>query len=90
MTGALLAAILPAEMRELQLKPLFIFQIDVAKPSVIGRTPSIDRRGGGIAGGTFEGERLRGKILSCGGVLRDELREMRLPLQPDCYRRRPR
>lgn len=61
-----LAAELPKEMQSLQLKPLFIFRINVNKPSVIGQTPSIDRRVGEITGGTFEGERLRGKVLSGG------------------------
>jgi hypothetical protein len=61
-----LAAELPKDMQSLQLKPLFIFRINVNKPSVIGQTPSIDRRVGEITGGTFEGERLRGKVLSGG------------------------
>ena len=61
-----LAAELPKEMQSLQLRPLFIFRIAVNRPSVIGQTPSIDRRVGEITGGTFEGERLRGKILSGG------------------------
>lgn len=61
-----LAAELPKEMQSLQFRPLFIFRINVNKPSVIGQTPSIDRRVGEITGGTFEGERLRGKILSGG------------------------
>lgn len=61
-----LAADLPKEMQSLQLRPLFIFRINVNKPSVIGQTPSIDRRVGEITGGVFEGERLRGKILSGG------------------------
>ena len=56
-----LAAELPKEMQSLQFRPLFIFRIAVNKPSVIGQTPSIDRRVGEITGGTFEGERLRGK-----------------------------
>jgi len=62
-----LAAELPKEMQSLQLRALFIFRIAVNKSSVIGQTPSIDRRVGEITGGTFEGERLRGKILSGGG-----------------------
>jgi Protein of unknown function (DUF3237) len=61
-----LAAILPAEMTTLQLQPLFIFQIEVKPPSIIGATPGHDRRIGEIAGGRFEGEKLRGKILSGG------------------------
>ena len=61
-----LAAELPREMISLQFRPLFIFRINVAKPSIIGQTPSIDRRVGEIIGGMFEGDRLRGKILSGG------------------------
>jgi len=61
-----LAAILPQEMTTLQLQPLFIFQITVAPPSVIGATPGYDRRIGEITGGRFEGEQLRGKILTGG------------------------
>ena len=61
-----LAAIMPAEMTTLQLQPLFISQIEVKPPSIIGATPGHDRRIGEIAGGRFEGEKLRGKILSGG------------------------
>jgi Protein of unknown function (DUF3237) len=61
-----LAAIMPAETTTLQLQPLFIFQIEVKPPSIIGATPGHDRRIGEIAGGRFEGEKLRGKILSGG------------------------
>src|SRR6266852_3283100 len=61
-----LMALLPREMTELRHQPLFIFQIEVKPPSVIGATPGYDRRIGEIAGGRFEGERLRGKILSGG------------------------
>ena len=61
-----LSAILPLEMKTLQVEPLFIFQIDVKPPSIIGQTPGYDRRIGEIAGGTFEGEKLRGRILTGG------------------------
>src|SRR4026209_1920437 len=61
-----LSSILPREMTALELQPLFIFQIDVRPPSIIGATPGYDRRIGEIAGGRFEGEKLRGKILSGG------------------------
>ena len=61
-----LAAILPAEMTTIRLQPIFIFQIEVKPPSIIGATPGHDRRIGEISGGRFEGERLRGKILSGG------------------------
>jgi hypothetical protein len=61
-----LSALLPAEMTTLRLEPLFIFQIEVKPPSIIGATPGHDRRVGEIVGGRFEGKRLRGKILSGG------------------------
>jgi hypothetical protein len=61
-----LTAALPKELNDLRYQPLFIFQIEVKPPSVIGATPGHDRRIGEIAGGRFEGERLRGKILSGG------------------------
>src|SRR5437773_6159877 len=61
-----LAALLPPEMTSIRCEPLFIFQIDVKPPSIIGATPGYDRRIGEISGGRFEGERLRGKILSGG------------------------
>jgi hypothetical protein len=63
---ASLADMLPREMTELKTRPLFIFQLVVQKPSIIGKTPLTDRRVGEITGGTFEGDKLRGKILSGG------------------------
>ena len=61
-----LAALLPNELSTLRYQPLFIFQIEVKPPSIVGATPGHDRRIGEIAGGRFEGERLKGKILSGG------------------------
>jgi hypothetical protein len=61
-----LSALLPRELTEVRYKPLFVFQIEVKPPSIVGATPGHDRRIGEIAGGRFEGERLRGKILSGG------------------------
>ena len=46
-----LAAILPREMTELRLRPLFLFELAVKPASVIGKTPGIDRRVGEITGG---------------------------------------
>jgi hypothetical protein len=57
---------MPREMMQLHTRPLFAFQVDVAKPSIVGMTPGHDRRVGVITGGSFEGERLRGKILPGG------------------------
>jgi hypothetical protein len=61
-----LRTLLPREMTALSLQPLLIFQIEVKPPMIIGATPGYDRRIGEIAGGRFEGEKLRGKILSGG------------------------
>ena len=61
-----LTTLVPAEMTTLRCQPLFIFQIDVKPPTVIGATPGYDRRIGEITGGRFEGPRLRGTILSGG------------------------
>ena len=61
-----LSSILPPELMAVRYKPLFIFQIEVKPPSIVGATPGHDRRIGEIAGGRFEGEALRGKILSGG------------------------
>ncbi len=66
MSNPPLAAMLPKEMTDFRFRPLFIFVIDVAKPSIIGKTPGVDRRVGEITGGHFEGDRLKGKILSGG------------------------
>jgi hypothetical protein len=66
MTTTPIAATMPAEMKDLNWKPLMAFQIDVAAPSVVGMTPGYDRRIGEITGGTFEGERLRGKFRTGG------------------------
>src|SRR5438046_8083394 len=61
-----LTAMLPSEMRLLRHQPLFIFHIEVKPPSIIGAAPGYDRRIGEIAGGTFEGERLKGKFRTGG------------------------
>src|SRR5262245_58492733 len=61
-----LTALLPPEITAMRYQPLFVFQIEVKPPSVIGATPGHDRRIGEIAGGRFEGERLHGRILSGG------------------------
>ena len=66
MNTSSLAVLLPREIATMRSQPLFIFQIEVKPPSIIGATPGHDRRIGEIAGGRFEGEKLRGKILSGG------------------------
>src|SRR5262245_31310604 len=66
MSTSSLSEILPREMTTMRYQPLFVFQIEVKPPSIVGATPGHDRRIGEISGGRFEGERLRGKILSGG------------------------
>ena len=61
-----LSEILPAEMRELRVRPLFILLLAVQPASNVGNTPGVDRRVGIITGGRFEGERLRGTVLPGG------------------------
>jgi len=61
-----LAALLPRELTQLRHQPLFAFTLDINPPRVIGATPGHDRRIGEITGGRFEGEKLRGRILSGG------------------------
>lgn len=66
MTPRPLAEIVPPEMKEIRTRPLFALLLDVQPATMIGKTPGVDRRVGVITGGRFEGERLRGTILSGG------------------------
>ena len=61
-----LSEILPKEMTELRVRPLFIMLLDVQPAINVGNTPGVDRRVGVITGGRFEGERLRGTLLPGG------------------------
>ena len=61
-----LSEILPKEMTELRVRPIFTLLLDVAPPINVGKTPGVDRRVGVITGGRFEGERLRGTLLPGG------------------------
>jgi hypothetical protein len=66
-TGAhSLSEILPKEMAELRVRPLFILLLSVQPAINVGNTPGVDRRVGVITGGRFEGERLRGTLLPGG------------------------
>ena len=62
-----LSEILPKEMNELRVKPLFTLLLAVAPPIVVGNTPGVDRRVGVITGGRFQGERLSGELFPGGG-----------------------
>ena len=61
-----LTEILPKEMTELRVRPLFILLLEVQPAINVGKTPGVDRRVGVITGGRFEGERLRGTLLPGG------------------------
>lgn len=61
-----LSEILPTEMTRLETRPLFTLLLDVKPAQMIGKTPGVDRRVGEISGGRFEGERLRGTVLTGG------------------------
>jgi len=61
-----LSEILPPEMRDVKLRPLFILLLAVQPAINVGNTPGVDRRVGIITGGRFEGERLRGTVLPGG------------------------
>jgi hypothetical protein len=62
-----LSEILPQEMTELRVRPLFTLLLAVAPPINVGKAPGADRRVGVITGGRFEGERLRGELFPGGG-----------------------
>ena len=53
-------------MAEIRTTHLFTMALDVAGMQPIGATPTGNRRIGLVAGGTFEGARLRGKVLPGG------------------------
>jgi hypothetical protein len=61
-----LSEILPQEMTELRVKPLFTLLLEVQPAINVGKTPGVDRRIGIITGGRFEGEHLEGTVLSGG------------------------
>ena len=70
-----LSGLLPREMTELRWRPLMTFFIEVKKPFNVGKTPVADRRIAEISGGYFEGERLKGKVLTSGSdwqMVRDD------------------
>lgn len=84
-----LGELLPDRMTELRWRPLMDFFVEVKKPWVVGKTPAADRRIGEISGGRFEGERLRGTILTGGSdwqTVRDDgawMLDVRVLLETD-------
>jgi len=55
---------LPESLKNLRTRPLFVLREQVPPLLVVGQTPSAFRRIGVIEGGSFEGERLSGTVVS--------------------------
>ena len=76
-------------MAEIRTAPLFTLTLQVAGMQPIGATPNGNRRIGLVAGGSFQGERLRGTVLPGGAdwiIVRPDgatTLDVRLVLQTD-------
>jgi len=55
---------LPESLKSLRTRPLFVLREEVPPLLVVGQTPNAFRRVGVIQGGSFEGERLPGEVVS--------------------------
>jgi Protein of unknown function (DUF3237) len=55
---------LPEALKSIQTRPLFVLREQVPALLIIGQTPNAFRRIGVIQGGSFEGERLSGEVVS--------------------------
>jgi hypothetical protein len=62
---------LPDVLRSVRTRPLFQLRERVPPLYVVGQTPNAFRRIGVITGGSFEGERLSGEVLSGGNDWQD-------------------
>ncbi|MCJ8159088.1 DUF3237 domain-containing protein [Sphingomonas sp. LaA6.9] len=58
--------LVPAELRELRSRPLFVMNVAVGAIHVTGGPVGAERRVSDLTGGTFSGDRLSGKILPGG------------------------
>ena len=66
MSPQTLANLLPQEMTQLRWRPLMTMFLDITPPFNLGKTPIADRRIAALPGGSFEGERLKGRIMPSG------------------------
>jgi hypothetical protein len=79
----------PEPPPEPQLEFLFVISLEVEEPDQIGPTPWGDRRVVGVRGGSFDGPKLKGRVLPGGSdwivVRRDGVlvQDVRLVLQTD-------
>jgi len=55
---------LPESLRSLKTRPLFLLREQVPPLLVVGQTPNAFRRIGVIQGGSFEGDRLSGEVVT--------------------------
>jgi hypothetical protein len=55
---------LPESLRSVRTRPLFVLREQVPPLLVVGQTPNAFRRIGIVQGGSFEGERLSGEVVS--------------------------
>ena len=62
--STLLSHELPEALKNLRTRPLFVLREQVPPLLVVGQTPDAFRRIGVIKGGSFEGERLSGEVVS--------------------------
>jgi len=62
--SSLLTRDLPEALKSLRTRPLFVLREQVLPLLVVGQTPDAFRRIGAIQGGSFEGERLSGEVVS--------------------------
>jgi hypothetical protein len=57
----------PAVLREVATRPLFVMRLNVKPLQIVGATPGLFRRIGALSGGTFFGARLSGEVVEGGG-----------------------
>lgn len=62
--SAALSEGLPEALKSLQTRPLFLLREQVPPLLVVGQTPNAFRRIGIVQGGSFEGDRLSGEVVS--------------------------
>jgi hypothetical protein len=59
-----LSQAVPEALKNLHTRPLFVLREQVPRLLVVGQTPNAFRRIGVIQGGSFEGERLSGEVVT--------------------------
>jgi len=57
---------MPAVLKTVRTRPLFVMHLQVRPLVMVGATPGVNRRIGLVSGGSFKGERLAGKVIDGG------------------------